>query len=168
MSGRRQIHSTPVRAQLGGVALSSLHDAPRQPFAFNFRSPRATIGGMTSVRPFCSLKPPSMAWLLLGHGIVNGAPFSYRNRTPHLYEIFLLRFVIWLLRAYKYRQLRPWLARNGPKTFRHLYNIKKNRLIGWSVQESREYGRFCLKVQFWYQQFKVWDLSVPCRHMFQT
>ena len=38
---------------------------------------------------------------------VNGAPFSYRNRTPHLYEIFLLRFVIWLLRAYKYRQLRP-------------------------------------------------------------
>ena len=39
--------------------------------------------------------------------ILNGAPFSYRNRTPHLYEIFLLRFVIWLLRAYKYRQLRP-------------------------------------------------------------
>ena len=34
-------------------------------------------------------------------------PFSYRNRTPHLYEIFLLRFVIWLLRAYKYRPLRP-------------------------------------------------------------
>ena len=29
----------------------------------------------------------------------NGAPFSYRNRTPHSYEIFLLRFVIWLLRA---------------------------------------------------------------------
>ena len=28
---------------------------------------------------------------------VNGAPFSYRNRTPHLYEIVLLRFVIWLL-----------------------------------------------------------------------
>ena len=40
-------------------------------------------------------------------GRFNGAPFSYRNRTPHLYEIFLLRFVIWLLRAYKYRQLRP-------------------------------------------------------------
>ena len=38
---------------------------------------------------------------------VNGAPSSYRNRTPHLYEIFLLRFVIWLLRAYKYRQLHP-------------------------------------------------------------
>ena len=37
----------------------------------------------------------------------NGAPFSYRNRTPHLYDFFLLRFVIWLLRAYKYRQLRP-------------------------------------------------------------
>ena len=37
----------------------------------------------------------------------NGAPFSYRNRTPHLSEFFLLRFVIWLLRAYKYRQLRP-------------------------------------------------------------
>ena len=55
----------------------------------------------------------------------NGAPFSYRNRTPHLYEIFLLRFVIWLLRAYKYRQLRPRLARNGPEKFRHLYNIKK-------------------------------------------
>ena len=38
---------------------------------------------------------------------VNGAPFSYRNRTPHLYEIFLLRFVMWLLRAYNgswYRQ----------------------------------------------------------------
>ena len=29
---------------------------------------------------------------------VNGAPFSYRNRTPHLYEIFLLRFVIWFLK----------------------------------------------------------------------
>ena len=28
----------------------------------------------------------------------NGASFSYRNRTPHLYEIFLLRFVIWLLK----------------------------------------------------------------------
>ena len=39
--------------------------------------------------------------------LFNGAPFSYRNRTPHLYEFFLLRFVIWLLRAYKYRQLRP-------------------------------------------------------------
>ena len=38
---------------------------------------------------------------------LNGAPFSYRSRTPHLYEIFLLWFVIWLLRAYKYRQLRP-------------------------------------------------------------
>ena len=38
---------------------------------------------------------------------LNEAPFSYRNRTPHLYEIFLLRFVKWLLRAYKYRQLRP-------------------------------------------------------------
>ena len=38
---------------------------------------------------------------------INGAPFSYRNRTPHLYEIFLLRFVKCLLRAYKYRQLRP-------------------------------------------------------------
>ena len=32
--------------------------------------------------------------------LLNGAPFSYRNRTPHLYENFLLRFVIWLLRAY--------------------------------------------------------------------
>ena len=31
--------------------------------------------------------------------LINGAPFSYRNRAPHLYEIFLLRFVIWLLRA---------------------------------------------------------------------
>ena len=39
--------------------------------------------------------------------MINGAPFSYRNKTPHLYENFLLRFVKWLLRAYKYRQLRP-------------------------------------------------------------
>ena len=39
--------------------------------------------------------------------LFNGAPFSYRNRTPHLYEIFLLWFVKWLLRAYEYRQLRP-------------------------------------------------------------
>ena len=39
--------------------------------------------------------------------LINGAPFSCRNRTPHLYDFFLLRFVIWLLRAYKYRQLRP-------------------------------------------------------------
>ena len=65
----------------------------------------------------------------------NGAPFSYRNRTPHLYDFFLLRFVIWLLRAYKYRQLRPWLARNGPETFRHIYNIKK---IGWSVDRYKK------------------------------
>ena len=42
-----------------------------------------------------------------GWNYLNGAPFSYRYRTPHLYEIFLLRFVIWLLRVYKYRQLRP-------------------------------------------------------------
>ena len=56
---------------------------------------------------------------------LNGASFSYRIGTPHLYNFFLLRFVKWLLRAYKYRQLRPWLARNGPETFRHLYNIKK-------------------------------------------
>ena len=47
-------------------------------------------------------------WLLpSGNPFFNGAPFSYRNRTPHLYEIFLLPFVKWLLRAYKYRQLRP-------------------------------------------------------------
>ena len=39
--------------------------------------------------------------------LLNGAPFSYRNSTPHLYDFFLLRFVIWLLRAYKYRKLRP-------------------------------------------------------------
>ena len=25
--------------------------------------------------------------------VFNGAPFSYRNRTPHLYEFFLLRSV---------------------------------------------------------------------------
>ena len=30
-----------------------------------------------------------------------------------------------VLRAYKYRQLRPWLARNGPEACRHLYNDKK-------------------------------------------
>ena len=79
---------------------------------------------------------------------VNGAPFSYRNRTPHLYEIFLLRFVIWLLRAYKYRQLCPWLARNGPETFRHLYNIKK---IGWSVDRYKKgvnTGVFASKYNF--------------------
>ena len=33
----------------------------------------------------------------------NGVPFSYRNRTPHLYDFFLLRFIKCLLRAYKYR-----------------------------------------------------------------
>ena len=54
MSGRRQIHSAPVHAQLRGVAVSSLHDAPRQPFAPNFRSPRAAIDGMTSVCPSSS------------------------------------------------------------------------------------------------------------------
>ena len=58
--------------------------------------------------------------VLSSPGFFNGAPFSYRNRTSHLYEIIMLRFIKWLLRAYKYRQLRPWLARNGPETFRHL------------------------------------------------
>ena len=57
--------------------------------------------------------------------VVNGAPFSYRNRKPHLHGFFLLRFIKWVLRAYKYRQLRPWLARNGSETCRYLYNTKK-------------------------------------------
>ena len=34
----------------------------------------------------------------------NGVDFSYRNRKPHLYYLFLLRFVKWVLTAYKYRQ----------------------------------------------------------------
>ena len=38
---------------------------------------------------------------------LSGASFSYRNSTPHLYEFVLLRFVKWVLRAYKYWQLRP-------------------------------------------------------------
>ena len=62
--------------------------------------------------------------------------------------MFLLRFVIWLLRSYKYRQLRPWLARNGPETFRHLYNIKK---IGWSVdryKKAANTGVFASKYNF--------------------
>ena len=62
----------------------------------------------------------------------NGPLFPIRIEYL-IYMFFLLRFVKWLLRAYKYRQLRPWLTRNGPQTCRHLYNrtLKKqvDRLI---------------------------------------
>ena len=37
---------------------------------------------------------------------LSGTSFSYRNTTPHLFDFVLLRFVKWVLRAYKCRQLR--------------------------------------------------------------
>ena len=66
--------------------------------------PRALFGGVwnTSKSVYSSGSQP-----LRCPDPALAAPFPYRKRTPHLYEIFLLRFVIWLLRAYKYRQLRP-------------------------------------------------------------
>ena len=49
----------------------------------------------------------SILYTFVHSPLFNRAPFFYRNRTPHLYDFFLLRFIKWLLRAYRYRQLRP-------------------------------------------------------------
>ena len=52
MSGRRRIHSPPVRAQLRGVAVSLLPSTPRSTAFPNNRSPLNSD----------HLEPPSMAW----------------------------------------------------------------------------------------------------------
>ena len=84
----------------------------------------------------------------------------------------LLRLVKSVLRAHKYRQLRPWLARKGPKICQYLYQphhlrsrcLGKNGLIGRKkkkvVPGCREKGRFGLKTQLWYHQFEFDDLTL--------
>ena len=69
-------------------------------------------------------------------GPVNGAPFSYRNRTPHLYDFFLLRFVIWLLRHINIGSSAP----DWPGT------VQKHSDTSTTLKKRREYGRFCLEV----------------------
>ena len=45
----------------------------------------------------------------------------------------------------------------APRTWADLFFSKRKSIIGTITTriERREYGRFCLKIQFWYQQFEV-------------
>ena len=58
---------TPLRRVAIKLATkrSSLHSIPQQPIAPHFRSPRAAIDGLTSVRLSCSLGPLATARLFL-------------------------------------------------------------------------------------------------------